>query len=210
MWQIKRRLEKCKITKEKITILSLPWFWEKQLFFTKTDLCSLPWSAFLFQKRYDWVISNPVFTSWLAEKSYFTSLLKIWIWICFFLFLSYRTGVVIKAKTLKVEIGNQWKHWEPSRICAFTVPSLLHVGTEGYEEPSGDGICAHAVLSASWAWHAHSSAAISLLPVLFPSVEAYLKRKCDYRDMDITCHQDLVQQELPLTGSASPQAPVGL
>jgi len=35
-----------------------------------------------------------------------------------------------------------------------------------------------------------------------PSVEACLTRTCDHRDLDVTCHQDLVQQELPVTGSA--------
>ena len=46
---------------------------------------------------------------------------------------------------------------------------------------------------------------MSLLLVLVPSVDTCLTRTCDHRGLDVICHQDLVEQELPVTGSA--QAP---
>ncbi|VFV21198.1 mhc class i antigen [Lynx pardinus] len=69
----------------------------------------------------------------------------------------------------------------------------------GLEEPSVDGACVQSVLSASLVCRAPSSAGSCLCSLSFSFCGILSHQDRDHWDVDVTCHQDLVEQELPMT-----------
>ena len=89
---------------------------------------------------------------------------------------------------------------EPAVSCAVSVAGG---DRRGLEEPSVDGACVQSVCSVHpWCVELPPQLGHVSAPCPCPFCGTLSHQDRYHRDVDVTCHQDLVEQELPVTGSA--------